>query len=369
MLQRELTLAFLILVSQFTFTSNALNKTKNEMTKFALRTGVNVSHWLSQSDKRGDERKSYITEADFNKIAMMGFDHVRLPVDEVQLWDSLGTKDSEAFAMLHDAIKWAFAARLRVIVDLHIIRSHYFLAATNPLWTDPTEQAKLVEMWQQLSRELRQYPEHMLAYEILNEVVADDPEDWNSLVNRVVAEIRKEEPQRKIVVGSNRWQIPDTFPVLKIPKDDPNIILSFHFYTPIALTHHKAPWTGIAEYTGPVNYPGQIVDTLNYKGLSEATINVMKTFANGYYTKDVLEKTISPAIKIARETGLPLYCGEFGVYPTIPDDPKLHWYRDMCDIFKTNDIAFCHWCYKGDFPVLDENGAPNQKLVSILTAR
>ncbi|HEX9973813.1 MAG TPA: cellulase family glycosylhydrolase, partial [bacterium] len=197
----------------------------------------------------------------------------------------------------------------------------------------------------------------------------DDPEDWNKLLNKVITEIRVKEPTRTIVVGSNRWQIADTFPDLKIPANDPNIILSFHFYTPMALTHHQAPWTAIAEYSGPVNYPGQIVDTLNYQGLSEATVATMRSYANGYFTKEILAKIMSPAIKVAKEKKLPLYCGEFGVYPTIPEDVKLRWYQDVCDIFNSNNIAYCHWCYKGDFPVVNEKGEPNRKLVAVLIAK
>ncbi|UCE05500.1 MAG: cellulase family glycosylhydrolase, partial [bacterium] len=205
--------------------------------------------------------------------------------------------------------------------------------------------------------------------EILNEAVADDPEDWNKLLNMVIAEIRVKELTRKIVVGSSRWQIPDTFPDLKIPENDHNVILSFHFYTPMALTHHQAPWTAIAEYSGPVNYPGQIVDTLNYKGLSESALAMMRSYANGYFTKEILAEKMSPAIKVANEYNLHLYCGEFGVYPTIPEDIMLRWYNDVCDIFNTNNISYCHWCYKGDFPVVNEKSVPNRKLVSVLTAK
>ena len=337
--------------------------------KFAIRTGVNVSHWLSQSEARGPELAAYITEVDFKKISSSGFDHVRIPVDEVQLWDSLGNREEEAFKLLHQAIGWAFANRLRVIVDLHIIRSHYFNTSSNALWTDPAEQEKLVDLWLQLQKELRAYPAGMLAYEILNEAVADDPEDWNKLIARVITEIRKQEPERVIVVGSNRWQIPSMFPDLKIPENDPNLILSFHFYTPMALTHHTAPWTAIAEYSGPVNYPGQIVDTLNYKGLSEKTLETMRSYANGYFDRERLEQEMAPAIRIAKEKNLTLFCGEYGVYPTIPDEIRYRYYQDLCGIFNANGIAYCHWCYKGDFPVLDEMGEPEMRLVSILTAK
>ncbi len=270
--------------------------------------------------------------------------------------------------MLHNAINWALEADLRVIVDLHIIRSHYFNAESNTLWTDPAEQDKLVDMWRQLSEELIKYPNGMLAYEIMNEAVAEDPDDWNKLLAKVITSIRKVEPERKIVVGSNMWQGAQTFPDLKLPQNDSNIILSFHFYSPMALTHYKAPWTPMAEYDGPVNYPGLIVDTANYEGLSEKAVQAMKEYANGYFDKARLEEIMSPAIKVAKESNLPLYCGEFGVYPTIPDELRLRWYKDVCEIFNKNGIAYCHWGYKGDFPVVGEKSKPERKLTDILTA-
>jgi endoglucanase len=337
--------------------------------RFVIRTGVNVSHWLSQSEMRGEERRKYISRADFDTISSMGFDHVRIPVDEVQLWDSAGNKQSEAFGLLHNAIQWAFAAHLRVIVDLHIIRSHYFNAESNKLWTDPAEQDKLVHMWRQLSYELRRYPNDKLAYEILNEAVAEEPEDWNKVFNKVLAAIRSEETERTVVLGSNRWQGAETFPKLRFPEQDRNLILSFHFYTPMALTHHTAPWAAIGEYAGPVNYPGQIVDTSYYQQMSPAAAVAMRTYANGYFTKDTLENKMLPAIMVAKTHHLQLFCGEYGVYPRIPEGPMLQYYNDICDIFRRNGIAYCHWCYKGDFPVVNSDGSPKAKLVSILTAR
>ncbi len=336
---------------------------------FVIRTGVNVSHWLSQSDKRGEERRNYITKTDFKTIASEGFDHVRIPVDEIQLWDEEGKWEKEALDLLHNAINWALAYNLRVIVDLHIIRSHHFIAESRPLWTDKAEQEKLISLWRQLSGEMRKYPVNMVAYEILNEAVADDPEDWNSLVERVITEIRTNEPKRKVVVGSNRWQDASNFPDLRVPGNDKNIILSFHFYHPMVLTHYRAPWSAVGEYMGPVNYPGQVADSSFYKELSSGALEAMRDFADGYFTKDTLAEIISVAVKVAEEKNLSLYCGEFGVYPTIPQEISLRWYKDVCDIFNSENIAYCHWCYKGDFPILDEKGLPNRKLVDVLTSK
>ncbi len=336
---------------------------------FTLRTGVNVSHWLSQSEKIGIERRNYITKADFDTIAKVGFDHVRIPIDEIQFWDSLGNKQTEAFELLHNAISWAIHAHLRVIVDLHIIRSHYFNAKDNTLWTDPTEQEKLVDLWKQLSAELIKYPNEKVAYELLNEAVAEDPDDWNKVINLIFAEIRKIEAYRKIVIGSNTYQIAATMPDLQIPENDPNVILSFHFYDPMPVTHYGAPWTSLAEYNGEINYPGRAIDTSNYEGMSEQLLYNVKRF-NGYYDKKKLWQIMKPAIETARLRKLPLFCGEFGVYPKyIADSIRFAWYKDLCEIFNEHNIAYTHWCYKGDFPIVGENSKPDPVLVPILTTK
>lgn len=368
-MKRSIILLMMIPIATLMLQCKPANKTGESSKKFKIRTGVNVSHWLSQSKKRGIERSTYIMQVDFDTIAAMGFDHVRIPIDEEQMWDSVGKQEAEAFELLHKAINWALQVNLRVIVDLHIIRSHYFNADANALWTDPAEQQKLIDMWLQLSDELKKYPNHMLAYEILNEAVAEDPDDWNALLAKAIAAIREREPERVIVVGSNRWQIPGTFPDLKVPENDTNLILSFHFYTPTALTHHLAPWTIVADYDGPVNYPGWVADTSYYDKLSEESVEAMRRYANGYFDRDVLEKEMMPAIEVAKKLGLPLYCGEYGVYPTIPEEISLRWYRDMVAIFNAHHIAYCHWAYKGDFPVVDENNTPNYKLVEVLTSK
>ena len=364
-------LIFFALLTVYLFFSGCANTEDNvtETKMFDIRTGVNVSHWLSQSQKRGEERKNYIVKADFDTIKAMGFDHVRIPVDEIQLWNDDGGQEPEAFELLHNAIGWAFDTDLKVIVDLHIIRSHYFNAEIKPLWTDPAEQEKLVNLWKQLSAELIQYPVNKLAYEILNEAVADDPEDWNKLAAKVIADIRIREPQRVIVLGSNRWQHAKTFPDLKVPANDKNILLSFHFYRPMGLTHHQTPWTKLKEYSGPVNYPGWIIDTTAYEGLSDELVKYLRDGANGNFDQAALEKLMMPAIVVAKEFNLPLYCGEYGIYPKIPEEVALRWYKDVTQLFNKHNISYTHWGYKGDFPVVGENSTPNEKLASVLTAK
>ena len=208
---------------------------------FTIHRGTNVAHWLSQSEKRGKERINFFTESDVKQIVAMGFDHIRIPIDEEQMWDENGKRHEEAFELLENGIEWSTSNNLKVIVDLHILRSHHFNAKEKPLWTDVKEQEKFFDLWRDLSKMLKEFPNNMVAYELMNEAVADDHEDWNNLLQKAFEAIREIEPERVIVIGSNRWQSVETFNALKVPENDKNIILSFHFYKPFLFSHYKAP--------------------------------------------------------------------------------------------------------------------------------
>ena len=118
---------FVMMMLAVTACTTKSDKT-NEVNNFRIQRGTNVSHWLSQSEERGEARKQHIQEDDFARLDSLGFDFVRLPIDEVQFWDEEGNKLPEAWDLMINAINWAEKHHLRTIVDLHIIRSHYFNA-------------------------------------------------------------------------------------------------------------------------------------------------------------------------------------------------------------------------------------------------
>ena len=320
---------------------------------FEIKRGVNVSHWLSQSQARGQARANHIKEADFERIKSLGFDHVRLPIDEVQFWDESGNRLDEAWQLLTNALDWAVKNNLRVIVDLHTLRSHSFVlqeGQKNALYEDPAELQKLIDMWTQLSAEIKKYPVSMVAYEFMNEPVADDPEQWNQVVDKVHAALRKLEPDRKLVIGSNRWQSVGTFKDLRIPAGDKNIILSFHYYNPMFVTHYRASWTDVGRYTGTVTYPGQLISEQDYNQASEQVQKIIRENEGlTQWNRDRIKNDMADAIKLAQDLGLQLFCGEWGAYQRTPRDLAYAWMKDMISIFDESGIAWTVWCYDADF--------------------
>lgn len=325
---------------------------------FKIKRGTNIAHWLSQSEKRGSERASFFMQKDVQYIASAGFDHFRLPVDEEQLWEADGKRHADAFQLLDNALAWASKAGLRVVLDLHILRTHHFNEGEKPLWTKPEAQDKFIQLWSDLSSAVKKYPNSMLAYEFMNEPVADDPEQWNTLLARVADSIRSWEAERVLVIGSNRWQSANTFDQLKVPANDKNILLSFHFYEPFHLTHFKAAWTPLKDFDGKVQYPGQIV------------LEGKNDYERRVYNRDTLEKMMAKPIHLADSLGLPLYCGEFGVIDESPEASKLAWYRDMVAIFEKHHIGYANWNFKaGSFGIVDAALRPRKELVNILTSK
>jgi len=339
-----------------------------ERSGFKVKRGTNISHWLSQSSRRGEERRTWFTREDVAFLAGLGLDHLRLPIDEEQMWDESGKAEAEAFDLLNQALDWCAEHQLNAIVDLHILRSHHFNNRERPLWTQPEAQERFFQCWRELSDALRTRPVATVAYELMNEPVADDPEDWNRLVAKAVAVIRAKEPGRVIVIGSNRWQSADTFDRLKVPEGDPNLLLSFHFYEPFLLTHHTASWTSIGGFKGPVKYPGQTVDEADLAGVPEELARELRR-GNGTWNRDRIASSIQKPLALAKKTGLPLYCGEWGCLPAVPRGSRLAWYRDMVSVLEEHGVGWATWDYKGGFGLRKRDGKPDEDLIGILTGK
>jgi len=362
--------SIIIFMIMITIRSFGQNSQKSDVVKFEVKRGTNIAHWLSQSERRGEERKHFFTKSDIKAIVNMGFDHIRLPIDEEQMWDENGKRYEEAFNLMENCMDWCSQYGLKVIVDLHILRSHHFNAEEKPLWTDISEQEKFFDLWRDLSRTLKKYPNHLLAYELMNEAVADDHESWNKLLTLAFSAIRELEQERTIVIGSNRWQSVETFDALKVPLNDKNILLSFHFYKPFLLSHYKASWTDLKEYKGPVHYPGIILAKKEFKNLSDNVKPFVEKWVDVEFNKDVLLETWQKPIQKAKELGLPLYCGEFGIISDAPTKDSMIWYKDMIQLFEETGVGYANWNYKSDeFGLIGNDGVKNQELITVVSGK
>jgi endoglucanase len=325
---------------------------------FEMKRGTNISHWLSQSDDRGAARIKKFTKEDVVRLKAIGCDHLRLPIDEEQMWMENGEQEPEAWKLLQQGLDWCRESELRAIVDLHILRSHHFVEAegahgSNTLFSDPIEAERLGQCWVELSAALKDRSNDWVAYELMNEAIADDPEDWNRVLQVPYNLIRNNEPDRLIAIGSNKWCQVQTFPYLKVPANDPNIILVVHFYNPMLVTHNQAEWSEhIKEYLGPIQYPGRPVPQDIIPTLSNRVRGIVED-NNEYFDASAMANALIPAIEKAKELNLPLWCNEFGVVNTVDNEIRRRWYRDFKLVLEMNDICWSNWDFRGQFGVFD----------------
>ena len=349
---------------------------------FTISRGINVSHWLSQ-DFGWSPRGDFLRRDDLSTLARLGFDHVRLPIDEKELWLPDGEPNEAEFDRLLEGIDWCLASGLRVIVDLHTLQTHHFNAANeggrNTIWTDAAAQSRFLDLWRELSARLGHLPPSEVAYEFLNEPVADDDEDWNALVSKAYRLLRELEPGRVCVIGPNHFQQPEFMRTLRVPADDPNIILSVHNCAPLMLTHYRADWTSFPAFTGAVRYPGPaVVDPSQWAALrADGSPKLLEETADAMedWGPERLQRLFAPAIDRAGELGLQLYCGEFGCLPTVDRDERLAYYRDITAVMAAAGVAWAAWEWKGDFGIHtwqgpSKLGTPiDRELVDVLVSR
>lgn len=324
------------------------------MTPFEHTLGINLSTWLSHTDaENGLGAKNYFTKKDFDKLVAIGFDHIRLPVAENMLYVSGLERDEQTFDLIDQLVGWCKDSGIKLIINYHIPR-----AKKEDIWASEEERDKIVEIWADLSKAFRKYPNELVAYEIFNEPGCPDDQMWNDFVEDIIEEIRKEEPNRIIVLGPNGNNAISKLPNLELPKSDKNLIVSVHFYDPALFTHY-----GVGKLKNikiRLNYPGQIVSQEVYNTLTEEQKTVLKPFM-GNFTKELLKSRLAPLVEFSKRKKIRVRCGEFGfndAYEKATGDRTIQplWTSDVTSVFRDLQIPHSFWGYKATFGLFNDDG-------------
>ena len=332
------------------------------MRKFnGFQHGVNLGGWLSQCVATTQEHfDTFITEADLKRIAAMGLDHVRLPVDYNWIEDEDGNPIEAGLKHIDDCVRWCDNAHLNLLLDLHKAFGYTF----DPLDTgadreiffhDKALQDRFIALWRSLAA---RYGGHeSVAFDLLNEVISPNVVDaWNDIVERTVTAIREIAPDTWIVVGGVCYNNVRSVPLLAAPHDA-RVVHNFHCYEPMIFTHQKAYWVEGMPSDLDVDYPGDIDE---YKALSKQ-LNFDLAGAIEGQEPDALgpkffESLFAPAIKSAERYDVPLYCGEYGVIDQAPAEAAVRWHRDIGQVFDKHGIGRALWNYKNkDFGLVDKH--------------
>ncbi len=201
-----------------------------------LLQGVNFSnlHFATWEGAAADIiAAAHHDSTDFQRVADLGMNVVRFNLNYRVFED-----DAQPFVYRQDGwqwldrnLNWARQAGVRVILDLHSPQGGADVGASasgTDLWTDDTNQQRLVALWKEIATRYRDST-WVAAYDLLNEPdppVDIGPDTWEQLATTLVDSIRSVDPHHLLVVES----------VLGAPQwfevEDSNVMYDWHFYFP-----------------------------------------------------------------------------------------------------------------------------------------
>jgi aryl-phospho-beta-D-glucosidase BglC (GH1 family) len=191
-------------------------------------------------------------ESDFQLISQWGFNFVRLPMD-YRLWIRNGNweeLDEATLKEIDQAVAWGNQYGIHVCINFHRAPGYTVAspAETRSLWTDPEAQRVCAQHWAAFARRYKGIPSNRLSFDLMNEPAGVEESVYAMVVAKLVAAIRKEDPDRLIISDGLQWgtkPIPSLVPL--------RLAQATRGYTPMEISHYKANWVnGSDKYPTPV---------------------------------------------------------------------------------------------------------------------
>jgi aryl-phospho-beta-D-glucosidase BglC (GH1 family) len=155
--------------------------------------------------------QTWMQSADFDAIAALGMNAVRVPVSYFNIQNADGSLRSDAFTRLDWAVSEAWKRCIYTILDLHGAWGSASNSAsggkigTAELWTSEDDKARSTALWQALATHYKGNPA-IAGYDVLNEPIAaaTDQDRWD-LQDRFYKAIRAVDPDHMIFIEAIWW--------------------------------------------------------------------------------------------------------------------------------------------------------------------
>jgi endoglucanase len=301
-----------------------------------LGKGINMGNMFeapSETEWGNPFRDDY-----FKRIADLGFQHVRIPIR----WDVAARVNLSA----PYTISPTFLQRIKYVVDLAISQNLYVIINMHhhdELFQNPDGvQARFLAEWFQIAQFFKDYNQNLL-FEVLNEPNTNliGPK-WNTFFANALSEIRKSNPTRAVLMGVAPWGGLGGFPQLEVPND-PNIILTIHYYDPFTFTHQGAEWvSGSDPWLGT-------------------------KWENSSLERNEIIQAFQFAQNKAKSLGKPLHIGEFGAYSKADLESRIKWTNFLARWFESQNMSWAYWEWSAGFGIFNPStNTLNQRLADAL---
>jgi len=284
-------------------------------------------------------------EEDFQWVAELGFDFVRLPLcyrlwiknreHEIAPTDAFDIRE-EALAEVDRGVSLGRQYGLHVCLCFHWApgyRVGSYAKEPFSLWKDAQALEAFCFHWRLFAERYKGFPSNELSFNLVNEPHRPTEDrmtraDHERVVRAAVAAIREVDPERLIIADGVHWA---NTPCPELA--DLGIAQSCRGYRPRGISHYNGP-NEKRKFPVPI-WPGA-PDSPNGPG----------------WNRKQLEEHYEPWADLARQ-GIGVHCGECGAFHATPHGPLLRWMRDLLDILRGHGTGYALWNFRGPFGVIN----------------
>jgi len=264
--------------------------------------------------------EGFFTDADAAFLASLGLNSVRIPVNYRHFEDDAAPFElkEEGFALLDRVISTLARHGLYSVIDLHALpgyqNEHWH--SDNPghaadLWVHRHFQDRVVHLWEAFAQRYKDRPE-VAGYNPINEPSDVTGQVLPAFYARLERAIRAIDPRHILFLDGNKYST--DFSVFDPADPLPNTVYTAHDYA----------------------LPGIAGDATGYPGIVRGE----------HFNRGVIERSFLRRTEFMRQTGTPIWVGEFGpVYPR-EDEWRYQILRDQLDIYREHGASWALWTYK-----------------------
>jgi endoglucanase len=288
-------------------------------------------------EKFTERQNAPFRETDFEWIAELGFDFVRLPLS-YRCWADAGdwlTLKEPVLKEIDQAVEFGRKHRVHVNLNFHRGPGYCVNPPAEPLdlWTDEKALDACAFHWAHFAKRFKGIPNTQVSFDLLNEPKDLPDETYMRVVKRLVEAIRAEDPQRLIIADGLRWgnkPVPG-LASLKVGQ-------STRGYQPMRISHYKASWVGGSDQWPEPTWPLKLSDT-------------------DVWDKERLRREQIAPWKALAQQGVGVHVGEWGAFQHTPHRAVLAWMRDYLELWQEAGWGWSLWNFRGSFGILDSNRA------------
>ncbi|MGP8202108.1 MAG: glycoside hydrolase family 5 protein [Limisphaerales bacterium] len=279
-------------------------------------------------------RNDPFEERDFEWLAELGFNFVRLPMD-YRMW----IENSDWTRFLEPTLKQIdhavdLGTRHGIHVCLNFHRAPGYTVAKPPekksLWSDDETLRVCGLHWAHFAERYQGIPNRQLSFDLFNEPPKLEPRTYRRVVSSVCDAIRKRDPGRLIICDGRDWG--NTAPTELIGL---GIAAATRGYLPMHVSHYLASWVDGADRWPEPTWPMEEGGVL-------------------WNNETLQSRQIAPWKRLETQ-GVGVIVGEFGAFNKTPHPVVLAWMRDYVDLWTAAGWGWALWNFTGSFGIIDSD--------------